>query len=574
MIQRAKDYIEGVLSGEIVTGKWIKLAMQRHLDDLKRKDWQYYFDEEEAERILSIYKMFRFSKGKVSGEPFDIMPWFAALVYLAFGWRRQGGGKRFRKVYCKVGRGNAKTANLVTIGTIGFLFDDASDPEIYWVATKKDQAKIGWDRQRKMLEMLIRDYPDLAPLLNIPKGHTSTKMSRTDALSWVSYLGRDSQSEDGASPFYTIVDEFHAWDSTDLMDVLESGMVKVEDPMTWIITTAGYKPQGPNSEFLKACKNMLSGVGDNPELLAFIYELDEEDDWKDKANWIKANPGLGISVSMTGLETEFNKIATQGIDKERDFKVKNLNYEAASQEGWIPDDVWMKGADPVDIESLRGRECWGGLDLANTNDFNAFVLFFPPLFEGDKAYIIPYFWNPEDAIEKFHQKRPFVSRWVDEGYLKATSGNVTDYDQVHDDIVRAAEPFNTVGIAYDTAFSSYLTPRLIADGFRMEPYPQSPMWLTPPAKQVELLALYQKKEGEKVVWENALKHGGNPVMRWMMANVTIKITDAGNSVPARGKSAEKIDGVAAMLNAIGLWLKDRGTPQAQSYLFESDVIVI
>jgi phage terminase large subunit-like protein len=111
-------------------------------------------------------------------------------------------------------------------------------------------------------------------------------------------------------------------------------------------------------------------------------------------------------------------------------------------------------------------------------------------------------------------------------------------------------------------------------GFRMEPFPQTPLWLTPPAKQVELLALYQKKEGERVVWENALKHGGNPVMRWMMANVTIKITDAGNSIPARGRSAEKIDGVAAMLNAIGLWLKDRGEPQQRTYLLEEDLIII
>lgn len=561
MTERAKAYIEGVLSGEIVTGKWIKLAMQRHVDDLK-KDWEYYFDEDEAARILDCFSMFKFSKGKVSGKPFDLMPWFAAMIYLAYGWRRKGGGKRFRKVYCKVGRGNAKTANMVTIGTIGFLFDNASDPEIYWVATKKDQAKIGWDRQRKMLEMLVSDNPELAPLINIPKGHTSTRISRTDALSWVSYLGRDSQSEDGASPYYTIVDEFHAWDTTDLMDVLESGMVKVDDPMTWIITTAGYKPQGPNSEFLKACKNMLSGVGDNPELLAFIYELDEEDNWKDKDNWIKANPGLGISVTMTGLETEFNKISTQGIDKERDFKVKNLNYEMASQDGWVPDEVWMKGAEPFDITQLHGRECWCGLDLAATNDFNAFVIFFPPVYEGDKAYILPYFWLPEDAIEKHRSKRPFVPRWADEGYLKRTDGNVTDYDLIHADILEHVAPFTIAGVGYDTALSSYLTPRLIEAGLRMEPYSQAPLWLTPPAKFIERLTQSEN-----------LQHGGHPVMRWMMANVTMHPTAAGNYYPSKGKSAEKIDGVSAMLNAVGQWLKDRGQPQGKSYLFESEIIV-
>lgn len=549
--------------------------MQRHVDDLKRKDWEYYFDEDEAARVLSLYKMFRFSKGSVSGEPFDLMPWFAALVYMAFGWRREGGYKRFSTVYCKVARGNAKTANLVTIGTIGFLFDNVPDAEVYWLATKKDQAKIGWDRQRKMTEMLVKDYPELKELINIPKGHTSTKVSRTDTLSWFTYLGRDSDKEDGASPSLIIVDEFHAWDDTSVMDVQESGSVKVQDPSTWIITTAGYKPQGPNSDLLRSCKNMLLGVVESPETLAFIYELDENDDWTDKRVWGKPNPALGTSaLSMDGLEREFKKIAIKGIEKERDFKVKNLNIEMSSQEGWIPDDVWMKGSDTFNASALHGRECWGGLDLANTNDFNAFVLFFPPLYEGDKAYILPYFWIPENAVEKFHQKRPFVARWADEGFIKLTDGNTTDYDLIHDGIMQAIEPFNCVGVAYDTAFSAYLTPRLMASGVRMEPYPQSPMWLTPPAKQVELLANFQKKDGDTIIWENALKHGGNPVMRWMMANVTIKITDAGNSIPARGRSAEKIDGVAALLDAVGQWLKDRGNPQGSSYLFEPDTELI
>lgn len=572
MVDKALAYIQGVQSGEIITGKWIKLAVQRHVNDLARQgspDFPYYFDEEEAARILGLYALFRFSKGKVAGQKFDLMPWFAAMVYMAYGWRRPGGGKRFRKVYCKVGRGNAKTANLVTIGTIGFLFDSASDPEVYWVATKKDQAKIGWDRQRKMLEYLISDYPEIAPLVNIPKGHTSTKVSRTDRLSWVTYLGRDSQSEDGASPYYTIVDEYHAWDSDDMMNVMESGMVKVDDPMTWIITTAGYNPQGPNSEFLKSCKNVLQGVVDNEELLAFIYELDEGDDWRDKSTWIKANPGLGVSVTLEGLETEYNKIASQGRQKEIDFKVKNLNIEHASEQGWIPDDVWMKGARDIPHEELKDRECWAGLDLANTNDFNAFVLFFPPRWEGDECYVLPWFWIPENAVEKFHQKRPFVGAWVDKGLIKQMPYNVTDYDLILNDILDICQAYRVKSIAYDRALSSYITPRLIEAGVEMVPYIQNPMWLTVPAKHIELLA-WATGEG----WENAIVHGGHPVLRWMMSNVTMENTSVGNCYPSRKRSAEKIDGVSAMLNAVGQWLEDRKQNEQKSYLFEEDIIVI
>lgn len=566
MIERARAYIDGVLSGQIVVGKWIRLAIDRHVADLARvgsPDFPYHFDEDEAARILDLYKLFRFSKGKEAGQPFDIMPWWAALVYMAFGWRRNDGGKRFRKVYCKVGRGNAKTANLVTIGVIGFLFDGTEDPEVYWVATKKDQAKIGWDRQRKTMSHLLADFPELHDEVHIPTGHTSTRVSRKNKLSWVTYLGRDSQSEDGASPSLVLVDEYHAWPNDEMMNVMESGMVKVDDPVTWIITTAGYNPQGPNSEFLRACKNMLMGVADNPELLAFIYELDEGDDWQDRSVWGKANPGLGISLTMTGLETEYNKIATGGQQKEIDFKVKNLNIEYASQDGWIPDEVWMKGCEDIDLEQLRERECWGGLDLANTNDFNAFVLFFPPRFDGDNSYCFFWFWAPDESLEKFDTKRPFVRQWARDGYLKTTPGNVTDYDQILSDILEIVEPLNLAGVGYDKALSSYITPKLIENGVRMEPYSQAPLWLTPPAKHIERLALSE-----------TIRHDGNPVMRWMLANVTMQPTAAGNYYPSRGKSVDKIDGVAALLNAVGQWLKDRSEPVGKSYLFEEDLIIV
>lgn len=557
-VEKAKAYISGISSGEIPACRYICLAIERHNNDLKRQNapgFPYYFDEEEAERILSLYSFFRFSKGSVAGQPFDLMPWFAALVYMAFGWRRAGGGKRFRKVYCKVARGNAKTANLVAIGTIGFLFDSVPDPEVVWVATKKDQAKIGWERQRSMLEMLARDEPELQPVLNIPKGHTSTRINRKDCLSWVTYLGRDSSGEDGASPSLAIVDEYHAWDNDDMMNVIESGMVKVLDPVTWIITTAGYKPQGPNSNFLKSCKNVLDGIVDNDELLAFVYELDEGDDWQDESVWYKPNPGLGISLTLESIRTEYNKIRSQGLQKEIDFKVKNLNMEASGERGWIADDTWMKGDVPVTLDDIKDRVVYAGLDLANTNDFNAFVLFAPPRFEGDPALTMAWYWMPEDAVQKHSTKRPFVGHWITQGYITATPGNVTDYEQIRREIGIICKDLTALRcIAFDRALSHYLAPALIEDGFRMEVLVQSWQWLTPAAKYLEVIAA-----GE------SLYHSGNPVLRWNMANVALQFDRNENYLPTKGKSADKIDGVAALLNAIGQWLKERGEAPTTYY---------
>lgn len=587
MIEKATEYLDGVRSGKIPSCEWIKKAVARHFADLKRKGWGFYFDKEEADRILQMFPLFRYSKGEHAGKPFEIMPWFAALVYLAYGWRRKGGGRRFKKIYCKVPRGNAKTANLVNIATIGFLFDGQGDSEVYWLAMNKAQAKIGWDRQREMLKAMIVDFPELDDVVYLPKGNTSPKMTLKNGLSWVEYIGQDSEGRDGLNPYYIICDELHEWKNDDLLNKFESGMVKVADPMTWIITTAGYLPNGPNSQFLKACKNVLSGITEDDALLPFIYEMDERDDWRDKKVWEKVNPGIGISLTLDGLETEYNKIPTQGKTKEIDFRVKNLNEEYASQDGWIPDADWMACAGEIDWDDLKERDCWAGLDLANTGDFNAFVLFFPPMIDGQAAVIVPYFWIPEDSLEKTRRNRPYLWKWADEGYVKATPGNVTDYDLIRSDVRKICAPLRIQAIAYDRMLSSYLTPGLQDDGFRMEIYQQGWSNMAPPAQFFELAVMakagiatggdrfddpdFQKIEVPKM----KIMHDGNPVARWMMSNIAMQHSRTSlNALPSKGASADKIDFISATLNAIGQWLTDRGVPTVGSYLFNDEATVL
>lgn len=571
MIEPAKQYIKSVASGEIESCLWIKLAIDRHYRDLKRTDWQFFFDEGEAENVLRMFPMFRYSKGSKSGKPFEIMPWFAAIIYLTYGWRRKSGGRRFRKIYVKVPRGNAKTANLVNVATIGFLFDGQGDSEVYWLAMNKEQAKIGWDRQREMLKLMVTDFPELGDVLDIPEGKTSARISLKQGLSWVGYIGQDSKGKDGLNPFYIICDEFHEWPNDGLLNKYESGMVKVEDPLSWIITTGGYLPNGPNSQFLKACKNMLRGIADNDELLAFIWEMDEGDDWKDPKVWEKVNPGVGVTLTIDSLSTEFNKIATQGITKEVDFRVKNLNEEMQSQNGWVPDADWMSCVEDIDWEDLRERDCWGGIDLANTGDFNAFVLVFPPATTDQKFVIVPYFWIPEDTIEKQKRDRPFLRQWALEDHVKATNGNVTDYDVIFEDIVKICSELRLQAVAYDRALSSYLTPRLTTAGFRMEIYSQSWGNMGPPAQFFELGVMAKKRpidEGESRNIE--IQHNGNPVARWMMSNIVMQYDRNQNHLPSKGASADKIDFISATLNAIGQWLTDRGVPVVSSYLLEED----
>jgi phage terminase large subunit-like protein len=227
------------------------------------------------------------------------MPWQAAILYLAYGWRRKKDHKRrFVKVYIKVARGNAKTEFLAGVGNIGFFFESEKDPQIYWVATKKAQAAIGFGRQKTMAQRLRRDYVEVAEMCDT----SVARIYETKGVGYVTYLGKDSKTEDGFSPLYGLIDEYHAHPNDDMIHVIESGMVKRESPMTWIITTAGNNPQCPCAEFEKRAKQMLQGDMLNEQLLAFIYDLDEGDDWQDQNVWAKANPAMGVSINLVALQ--------------------------------------------------------------------------------------------------------------------------------------------------------------------------------------------------------------------------------------------------------------------------------
>lgn len=558
MMERAEGYIKGVKSGKIVAGKWIKLAINRHLADLKRakkKDFPYFFSQEHAEHAIGVFGVLKLAKGKKSGQPFDLMPWQACILYMLYGWRRKSNGlRRFRKLYCKVARGNAKTEFLAGIGTIGFLFEGEKDSEVYWVATKKDQAKIGWGRQKAMTERLLADEPELKNLITVAAHKIFTKQG----LGWVYYLGQDSDTEDGGSPYYALVDEFHAHPNDEMLNVIESGMGKRDDPLTAIITTAGYKPAGPNSLFLKACKNVLSGVLENEELLAFVYELDPDDDWKDEANWVKANPSIGVSVNLDSLRSERNKVVTQGLSKEIDFKVKNLNIEYQSQDGWIPDDLWQKNEGVIDEEDLRGRLCFGGLDLASVSDTNAFCLFFPKRHEDEPHVLKWWFWLPRDTVELRSQHVNYP-QWVRDGWITATTGwdNVADYRQIRSDMLEAAALYDIESVQFDRWNKMAIVPDLVEDGLNMVEFGQGYGSMSTPSKTFERMVLSQE-----------CNTGGNPVARWMNGNVFIERNPAGDIKPNKKKSSEKIDGIVAAIQAVGGWLTYLGdNNQTKSYLF-------
>ena len=325
----AEKYIDDVLNGRIVTGKDIYLQCERHVNDLKqqkKKSFSYYFDEEAAEQVIKFAAVSFFGKGRLSGKHFELSGWQAALLWQVYGWKRKDTHTRkYKQVYVKVARKNGKTEFLGLIGNYGFTNEafkgPEKDPEIYWAATKKDQAKYGWLIQKSQLKHLCGHSPKVGNYCKILTHNIDT----VKGTGFVRYLGKDSKTEDGLSPYYGLVDEYHEHPSNDMVNVLVSGMGARISPLLWIITTAGFNPQSPCAQFEKRCKDILRGSIDNDTILPWIFDLDPDDDWHDEDNWQKANPNLGVSVNMEFLRDQYRDAVTMGADKEANFLTKNLN---------------------------------------------------------------------------------------------------------------------------------------------------------------------------------------------------------------------------------------------------------
>lgn len=542
-IQAKDEFISNAMNPDSVVSEFVRMAVKRHESDLKEvvenPDFLYYFDDEASKHVLSVFCNFKFAQGKWARSKFELHGWQAFVLWVAYGWKRKDNNwRRFEKVYIKVPRKNGKTEFMAGIGMYGQSFDRYDqDRQVFWFATKKDQAAIGFKKQKSMASLLMLDSPTYASKVKI----TQYRISDRESAGFTVYLGKDSKTEDGHDPFYGLCDEYHAHPNNDMLDVIESGMGARDSPMIWIITTAGTNPEGPCATFERTCKQILRGVIQNDAVLPLIFDLSENDDWEDERNWAKVNPSLGVSPKIEYLRSQYQKAKTQGITARNNFLTKNLNVWVKSLNQWMLDDVWMKHAAPIITDELNGRLCFGGLDLATTSDIAALILEFPPENEGEKTQILCRFWCPEDSAMKRSKLDgvPYL-QWANDGYLTLTPGNVTDYNFIKKEILELAEKYYLHSVGYDPYNSSQLVIDLMEEGLLFEKFSQRAVVMSAPINDMERLIL----TGE-------YNNGLNPVLRWMCSNTVTETSAEGNIRFDKKRSTEKIDGMVAAAMAHG-----------------------
>ncbi len=563
------EYIQSVISDQIPVGRYIRLAVQRHLDDLERSgsgDWPYYFNERVVEYQYRILKTFVHTQDVFQGKPFNVQPWQAFVNAQKWGWlKKDNNYRRFRRSYLEVPRKNGKSemgaADMVYAlcfegvpqGGGQMLFNGAAGGEVYSVAVEKQQAYKSYDAAVYMIEALRASSPILARRVQEP----TIWGVRTETGSRMRVISRDKKgSMDSLNTSYCNVDELHAHgDGGNTLNSAEQSTGARPQSMVSCISTAGYDKHGICFETRRYGIDILEKRKTDDAQAVFIWTVDEDVEWSDPRAWRMANPNWGISLFPDEFEQAYIKASQKGIRHEIDFKVKRLNIWVDSVTGWFPT-KYLEAAHRPDItlDLLKGRRCYAGLDLARTRDLSALSLFFPSD-NGDPHVTLQYYFIPEEDLrERSDRDHVNYEEWLRGGHVTVTPGNVTDFAYIEKFIENISAIVDIIHIGYDMTFATQAIINLTDAGFNMREKSFRAFRLSTATSEIENLF----RTGQIV-------NSGNPITDWCYRNVTLRVgAQDGAIMPDKARSRDKIDGAVADIMAYDTYRKAEIEPAQNS----------
>jgi phage terminase large subunit-like protein len=529
-----------VLRGEIVVGRLVLLAVERHYRDLQEahKRGLVFSPDHGWHVIRFIERYFVHIKGDLAGHPILLDPWQKFWTAVLYGWRRNDGRRRFTRAYEEVARKNGKSTWKGPQGAYLFMMDGEAGAEVYAVATTREQAMTVFKPAFENFKRWRKKSPGIARSFRIFEGMNQERIEAGSSV--FKPIASNADAQDGFNPSAVLFDELHAQKSRDQWDVLESGFGARQQPLLSAITTAGFIHDGICTEIRDYLVAVLEGARSDDDFFGYIYTLDEGDDPFAERNWIKANPGIGSSKTIDYLRGMSRK-AKALPSALANFKTKDLNIWCNDAEGWFDLAVWDKGKKKFCKELLAGRECYGGLDLASTLDLTAFALVFPPSEVGGEWYVLVRTWCPREKVTTQADDAAPYERWSAEGWLEVTEGNVTDYAPVAQAVRDACSTYAVKEIGYDRWNALQLANELLEDGVPLVEIPQNTGGMYPGSKKLE-----------ELVYAKRLRHGGNPVLRWAAGNVALLHDSNDNFRPDKKKSKKngRIDPIVATVMAL------------------------
>lgn len=539
------DYYEAITTGAEVVSDKVRRTYKHLVDKLNDQDSEYRFDENEAKYVIEFIERFCcHSKGKWAGQRVVLELWQKALLSALFGFKHKDTGIReYRELMLLIGRKNGKSLLASALGVYLQIADGEGGPEIYSVATKKDQAKIIWSEAVRM----IKHSPEL-------RQHAKCLVSKiTTGFNNGTFqpLGSDSMTLDGLNVHGALIDELHAIKDRNLYDVVIDGMSARTQPLSIITSTAGTIRDNIFDLKYDECKRIIDGYDDpngyhDETVLPIVYELDSRSEWTDPACWKKANPGLG---TIKNYETLANKVERA---KANPLLVKNLlckdfNVRETAAQAYMTFEELNNEA-TFDMAALHPRYGIGGVDLSQTTDLTCATMLFQV--QGDPTiYVKQMYWIPEELFEqRIAEDNVPYDVWRQQGLLQTSPGNKIDYRLVVQwfQELQANEDIYLYKAGYDKWSATYFVQDMEEKFGKpiMDPVAQGAMTLSAPMK-----ALKSDLASKKVNYNN------NPILKWCMANVSVVEDRNGNIVPCKTNSRNRIDGFASLLDAYVSYLR-------------------
>jgi len=493
-----------------------------------------HYDKAKADRAVTFISNLRHTKGKWAGKKFELLPWQEQIIRDIFGVVKKNGKRQFSTAFVEIPKKNGKSELAAAVALYLLYADNEASAEVYGAAADRQQASIVFDVAKQMTEQ----SPALMRRSKIMSAQK--RLVNHSNQGFYQVLSAEVGTKHGLNVSGLVFDEIHAQPNRHLYDVLTKGSGDArEQPLFFIITTAGNNKESICYELHLKARDIINGQKADPTFYPVIYGLEESDDWTDEKSWYKANPSLGHTVTIEKARQWFNE-AKDNPAEENNFKQLRLNMWVNSEVRWIPENVYDKCGGAIDFEALKGRECYGGLDLSSTSDITAFVLVFPPITEDENYIIYPHFWLPEDTLElRCRRDHVMYDVWKRQGFINTTEGNVIHYGFIEKYIEILNEIYNIKEIAVDRWNATQIIQNLEDNSFTMVPFGQGYKDMSPPTK-----------EFYKLLLEGKISHGGNPVLKWMAGNVVVETDPAENIKPTKKKSIEKIDGIVAAIMAL------------------------
>lgn len=556
MQDRTTQYAADVLAGKITAGEMVKLACKRHMEDLeasKAAPYRYYFDVEQAERIIDFAETLTIAEGEEQDQV-QAYPFQCFILGSLNGWRTKSGShRRFRTSYVQLGRQNGKSFLNGILAAYYGNFDRYRYGQIYCTATKKDQALIVFNEIVKF----IRSDPDLEECFDIHEHNSTIDCRRT--YSKIKALSGDTKSIDGFRPYLGIVDEYHAHKDDQMYKLLEGGIKKMKSALISVITTAGFDLKSPCFALYEYCVKVLKGVTKNDSQFIYIAQMDEGDDMWTPKNWIKANPILEYDQEALENMVPIAETAKEmGGSSLRDFIVKQLNmWIQWTNDVYIKDiELWKAGKTDKTIQNLKGQKCYVGLDLSSGGDLTSIAFVFTSIRDGvRKYYVHVHSFIPKRRVEEhIRTDRVPYDLWIQQGLITVTEtmgGVKTDYKYILSYLQTVVKALNldVQFICYDPHNASAFLTDLDALGYDSVAITQS-------AKALNDATVDFRLEIES----GNVEHDGNEMTTWSIANAKTVSNSFGEIKIDKEYQTERIDPVDAVIDAWTMAMKGEVKP--------------